>query len=314
MTKPVSEDRPWRFRRYSHYLKEKYGCSAYRVGIDCGFSCPNRGPSREHHGCTYCETYGAAAIYQDSLLSIREQVDRGIAFLTRRYGARVFLLYLQAFSNTHDTPENLRRIYDYALSLGDFRELIVSTRPDCIDEEKADLLAGYIKDGMDVWVELGLQSAHNRTLEAVHRGHTVEDFDRAYHMLRLRGLKLSVHLILGLPGEGWPEIEHTLRYVASLDPDGIKLHNLHIPFGTIMYEQYEQGEIDTVPFETYLDYVVGALELLPSRTVIQRVVADTPRERLAAPKDFGNKCVFIEVLERKMIELGTFQGCKFQSM
>ena len=314
MTKEESDAKQWRFKRYSHYLKDKYGCSAYRVGVDCGFSCPNRGASREQHGCTYCETYGAAAIYQDSFLSIREQVERALAFLKRRYGAEVFLLYLQAFSNTYDTVENLKRIYDYSLGLGEFRELIVSTRPDCLDNEKAALLSGYRRDDFDVWVELGLQSSHNRTLKAIHRGHTVEQFDQAFRLLRSAGIKLSVHLILGLPGESWEDIEATVKYVASLKPEAVKLHNLHIPYNTIMYRQYEKGEIDTVSFETYLDYVVKTLELLPPETVIQRVVADTPKERLAAPKDFGNKCIFIEVLERKMEELNTFQGCKFQSL
>ena len=308
------EERRWRFRRYSHYLKEKYGAPAYRVGVDCGFSCPNRKNGRESYGCSYCESFGAAAIYQDSLLSIKSQVERATAFLRKRYGADIFLLYLQAFSNTYDTVENLKRIYDYALDLENFEELIISTRPDCIDKNKAGLLASYMERDLDVWVELGLQSAHDKTLERINRGHTKEDFDEAYGLLKKAGIKISVHLILGLPGEDWRMIEETVRYVASLRPDGIKLHNLHIPFNTPLYGEYAQGKVKPPDYGTYMEYVIKTLELLPCDTVIQRVVADTPKERLAAPRDFGNKCTFIDDLERKMAVIDTFQGRKFFSL
>ena len=182
------------FRSYGSYLTEKYGKRAYRVGVDAGFSCPNRENGRGGFGCAFCDEAGSRAAYirndngsypeSDafkpcglpgyppgySAEAVRSQIDRGIAFLRRRYRAEVFLLYFQAYSGTYAPPEILKRIYDDALAAASFSELIVSTRPDCLDGEKADLLASYRRPDFDVWCETGLQTVHDKTLLAVRRG------------------------------------------------------------------------------------------------------------------------------------------------
>jgi len=313
------------FRSYSEYLRERYGVPVYRVAIDAGFSCPHRGPDRSRPGCLYCDGSGARAPYlegaaggppsstEDSLRqNIRRQIETAVGFLRRRYRAEQFLLYFQAFTNTYAPPPELARIYDFALACAPpgapFRELIVSTRPDCIDAAKADMLSAYRERSLEVWVELGLQSASDATLRRIRRGHTVREFTEAYELLRSRGLKLAAHLIFGLPGEGLEEILNTVRYLAALEPDGVKIHNLHVPKASPLAEEYAGGELAVPCAPRHLEYVIRSLELLPPRTLIMRLTCDTPRDRLAAPLAFAPKARFYQELRRRMEELGSRQG------
>lgn len=308
-----------RLLTYSEYLRARYGAPAYRVSVDAGFSCPNRGPDRSRPGCLYCDEHGSRAPYQGPagdlpdglparLQDVRRQIAQAKAFLQRRYGAEHFLLYFQAFSATHAPVPELRRLYDEALACGPFRELLVSTRPDCIDPARAELLASYRTRGLEVWVELGLQSASDETLQRIRRGHTAAQFAAAFRLLRERGLKLAVHLIFGLPGEGLARILETVRFTAGLDPDGVKIHNLHVPRGSPLAAELAAGELAVPCAGRHLDYVVRALELLPPRTVIMRLACDTPRERLAAPRVFLPKAAFHQAVRRELERRDTRQG------
>jgi len=302
------------FRSHARYLKDRYGAVAYRVAVDAGFGCPNREGGGT--GCSYCGQSGSRAPYlpptvDEEPAGLRRQVDGALGFLRRRYGAQVFLLYFQAFSGTHAPVERLRLIYDEGLSLAPFRELIVSTRPDCVDGQKAALLASYRTPERDVWVELGLQSAQDPTLSRIRRGHSVADFERAYFLLKPLGIKVGVHLIFGLPGETAADMEATMRYVAGLRPDGVKFHNLHVSRGAALYGEFQKGEVSAPGPRAHLEYVIRALELLPPDTVILRLVCDTPSECLAAPRMFPPKAEFRQLLMRTMEERATRQGRLF---
>jgi radical SAM protein (TIGR01212 family) len=298
---------------YRHYLKKRYGTVVYRVAVDAGFSCPHRGDDRHAPGCSFCGPEGSRAPYQPGAAGLEDQIRRALAFLRNRYNAQEFLLYFQAFSNTNAPVKQLRKIYDRGLSCADFRELIVSTRPDCIDEQKADLLASYKTPGRDVWVELGLQSIHNATLARINRGHTVEDFAAAFALCRSRDLNICVHLIFGLPGEGRPEIERTVRTLAGLKPDGIKIHNLHVVEGTPLAEEYAAGAVHVPDGQEHMEHVIMALELLDPEVVILRLVCDTPAGRLVAPHGFPDKQKFLKLLTGEMARRGTWQGKKHAS-
>ena len=300
------------FRSYNRHLQEKYGRKAYRVAVDAGFSCPHRGENRTNPGCTFCDKYGSMAPYQGSEPNLRNQVNDGIRFLKKRYGAEVFLLYFQPYSNTFASVSTLNRIYDLGLSLAPFRELIVATRPDCINREKAELLASYRREDLEVWVELGLQSTCDRTLLRVNRGHTAEDFFDAYRMLKLQGLKIAVHLMFGLPGETWQKTLETVREVAALDPDGVKIHNLHIAKNTALYEEFLRGELTAPGSVRHLTNTIQALEYLPAHTVIMRLTCDTPASRLAAPRAFWEKSRFYNVLRGEMKRRNACQGRLFR--
>ncbi|HUV08764.1 MAG TPA: TIGR01212 family radical SAM protein [Spirochaetia bacterium] len=302
---------PEPFKSYSGYLRQKYGGRVYRVSVDAGFSCPNRGQDRRNAGCTYCDPFGSRAPYLGNQSDLENQVREGISFLKSRYRAGPLILYFQAFSNTYAPVAELERIYDFALGLAPFKELIVSTRPDCIDGEVARLLKGYTKEGLDVWVELGLQSASETTLRRINRRHTVAEYIDAHQLLKREGLNVTTHIIFGLPGELWEDIQKTVTIVASLLPDGIKIHNLHIPEGSAMYREYGRGELTVPSSQRHLEYTISALELLPEQTVIMRLTCDTPRSRLGAPRIFWEKAHFYETLRREMLRRSTFQGRLF---
>jgi radical SAM protein (TIGR01212 family) len=298
------------YTTYSGYLKKRYGKKAYRVSVDGGFSCPNRGTGRTDPGCIYCDEQGSRAVYLEGYpeTELQAQVFRGIAFLTKRYGAEIFLLYFQAFSSTYAAPKRLKEIYDTCLGAGDFRELIISTRPDCITPQVVELLAGYRRDNFDVWVELGLQSASNRTLSRINRGHTLEDFRKAFDLLKSRGLKTAVHVIFGLPGERWSDIRRTVDYLAAIRPEGVKIHNLHVPFNTSLFEEYVQGELTVPSDRRHLEYTIHALELLPEDIIIMRLTCDTPKKRRAAPRIIWKKTQFYGTIRDEMIKRKTWQG------
>ncbi len=301
------------FKSYSKYLKNKYGGPIYRIGVDAGFSCPNRGKNRKNPGCTYCDEDGSRAPYIGGEIDIKKQVEGAITFLKKRYKAKQYILYFQAFSSTFAPVSKLKKIYDYGLSLAPFRELIVSTRPDCINEAKADLLFEYRRLGIDVWVELGLQSASDKTLKLINRGHTVDRFTEAYNILRQREIKIAIHLIFGLPGENEKNILDTVKFVSKLKPQGIKFHNLHIPVKTQIYKEFKRGEIPVLSDRRHIEYLIKAIELLPPETVIMRLTTDTVPSKLSSPKHFLNKATFYETIRKKMIALDTWQGKKYKN-
>ena len=318
-----------RWNNYREYLLNKYGTSLYRVGVDGGFSCPNRTKERQG-GCTFCDGTGSIAVYQrtsesafrhdssfdegvseEVLLrfqSIENQIKKGLEFIHRRYKAKLAALYFQSWTNTYDTADNLKHIYDMALSCGDFSEFIVSTRPDCVEDDVADLLAEYITKDREVWVELGLQSASDETLRRINRGHTLSDYIKCMERLHKRGIKVCTHVILGLPGEEREDFIETAKVLNELGSEGVKIHNLHIPGGTKMAEEYLEGEITSWSTERYMNEVEYFLRLLNPEMIIERLVCETPSHRLMAPRHFMDKSLFLRTLNDKMEKDNTRQG------
>jgi radical SAM protein (TIGR01212 family) len=307
---------------YASYLRERHGCAVHRVAVDAGFCCPNRG-GRSGRGCSYCAEDGSRAPYLPADASagasacgecigdperLRAQVSTGIEFLRRRYRAEAFILFFQAYSNTNAPVGELRRIYDTGLALAPFKGLNVATRPDCLDPEKAALLASYRDRGLEVWVELGVQSLHDDTLARIGRGHTAEDFIRAFRLLKQHGLLVAAHLIFGLPGERAADIMTTVETLARLPIDGVKIHNLHIPAGTLLAQELAKGEVTAPAAARHLEYVIAAIERLPPSAVIMRLTCDTPKRKLAAPRHFWPKAVFAERLAREMAARSARQG------
>lgn len=300
------------FYTYSDYLKNRYGKTVYRVGVDGGFSCPNRKEGRFDHGCTFCGAFGARSAYLgDSEQIIGDQIKKSISFLKRRYRAEDYILYFQAYSSTYGQTEDIKRVYDYGLSLGNFKELVVSTRPDCVSEDICSLLKSYISDDFDVWVELGLQSCLDNTLERINRGHSYTDFIKAYNKLKEAGIKVSVHLIFGLPGESYSDILKSVEEVGRLRPDGIKFHNLHIPTGTVMFEEYLRGELSFPSSSRHSEYVADAIELIPKETVVMRITTDTPGSRHSVPGYFWDKSIVYNKVNEILDKRKSCQGRLF---
>jgi hypothetical protein len=310
---------------YSRYLRQRHGCTVYRVAVDAGFSCPNRKGGRISGGCSFCAADGSRAPYlnvrdrcgQGARPAGREnlasQIQAGIAFLRKRYAAERFILFFQAYSNTNAPVAELARIYETGLSLAPFCGLNVATRPDCIDEEKAKLLASYCERGLEVWVELGLQTIHDKTLRLIRRGHTSRDFLRAFRVLKDLGLKIGVHLIFGLPGEDWSDIMGTVEFVARLAPNGVKIHNLLIPKDTLLARELLMGEVTAPGSQRHLEYTLSAIERLPTDTVIMRITSDALPTDLVSPRAFWSKAVFTSRLVTEMRARGASQGRLFSA-
>ena len=256
-----------RYYQFSEYLKNKFGKKVYKITLDAGFSCPNRDGTISSGGCIFCDDGGSFSRAHDSHMSVQQQVLTGIENLSTRFKAQKFMSYFQAYSNTYKPVEELKQIYDASLCHKDIVGISIGTRPDCIDEQKLDLIASYT-DKYETWIEYGLQSMHDNTLKFINRGHDYQTFLKAYQMTKQRGINVGVHVILGLPNETKEDMFQTIKTLADLKVDGVKFHCLCIFPNTKLYEMYEQGQIKLLEEDEYVDIACDCLELLPERTTI----------------------------------------------
>lgn len=271
-----------RYYPLNDFLRQKFGCKVYKISLDAGFTCPNRDGRITHGGCIYCDSRGSASPMIDAKLSVREQMEAGMAFGRRRYKAKKFIAYFQAFSNTYAVVEKLRSLYDEALAFEDAVGLAIGTRPDCVPDAVLHLIEGYTQN-YHVWVEYGIQSVHLRTLKTINRGHGLAEFIDAVLRTKGRNINICAHVILGLPGESRDDMLETTKIMASLRLEGIKIHSLYIARGTVLEQMHRRGEYKPLTFEEYVSIAADCLELLPSDMVIQRLTGDAPRDILVAP-------------------------------
>ncbi len=335
------------YKTYSSSLIEKFGHKVFRVGVDAGFSCPNRCGLKGTSGCVYCDSQGARAAYlrteesgfrHDSDFEkeidqvkgkalfreehtyldyltkkhIREQIERGRNFIARRYKVEHFALYLQSFSNTFAPVDKLKEIYDFALSGYNWEGFIISTRPDCINDENLSLISTYNDKFWPVCIELGLQSGSDEILKAMQRGHDVACFMHACNKVKEYGLELCIHVLTGFPGEGKVELDKTIDIINKVHPNAIKIHNLNICSGTVLYDQYLQGEVTAPCMTRHIASTIYILRRIPANIAIERLVCETPAHRLASPRAFADKNTFLRKLESQMRQMGAVQGdlCK----
>ncbi len=265
----------------SHYWRYRFGEPVRRISLDPGLSCPNRDGTKGTAGCAFCDPASFAPSAGDRR-PVSEQLADGIRRLRAR-GIRRFAAYFQPRTNTYAPPQVLRSLWDQAAAFPEVVALCVGTRPDCVPDPVLDLLAGYA-DRFEVWLELGLQSCRNDTLERLGRGHTAEDFADACRRAGARGLKVCAHVILGLPGESPADERETARFLARLGVAGVKLHQLSVVRATPLEAVWRRGELAVLSEDGYIDRAAAFIRELPPRTVIHRMVGDTLGERLLAPK------------------------------
>jgi radical SAM protein (TIGR01212 family) len=300
-------------KTFNNYLREHFKARVYRVPIDAGFTCPNRDGVRAFGGCTFCDDRGSGAPTISAELSARQQLQSGIERVRRRFKAQKFLAYFQAFTNTYAPVDALRRLYDLALEEPDVVGLCIGTRPDCMDDDVLDLLAEY-NEKTFVWLEVGLQSAVNRTLDLINRGHSAEEFFDAIKRAQKRGLLLATHLMFGLPGESRDEMLDTVKQIAHSGIQGVKIHQLCIYKGTPMAQQYERGELQLMSEDDYVELVVDALEILSPDQIIMRLIAEGSKDEIIAPVWALDKTPVMERINQTMIDRGSKQGCKFEPL
>jgi len=304
MTTPRMEQ--GRYYSFGRYLRQRFGCRVHKVTLHAGFTCPNRDGTVGRGGCLFCNNAGFSPNARVEPSQIREQLARGIE-AARRRKAEKFIAYFQAYTNTYAEAARLRALYDEVWHFPDVVGLSIGTRPDCVDRQIIDLIAGYTARG-EVWIEYGLQSAHDATLLAINRGHTYQQFLDAIELTRDRGIKICSHTILGLPGEDRGMILDTHRRLAELPIDGVKLHLMHVMCDTVMEKQYHQGRIELLSREAYVELVCDVLEVLGPTMVIQRMHADAPPDVLVAPDWCLDKVGILNDIRQAQIRRDSWQG------
>jgi radical SAM protein (TIGR01212 family) len=308
MTKPEFWKNNKRFYDLKSYWRNLLGCNVHKLSIDAGFTCPNRDGHVATGGCIYCDGRGSKLRGQGMLPLITEQIHSGKKYYSGH--ADKFIAYFQTFTNTYAPRDHLQRLYDEALSEPDVIGLSIGTRPDCLEPETAFLLKQYAENH-HVWVELGLQSVHDKTLQFINRGHNFRQFLDAVDALTGGKVNICVHIIIGLPGEIDDDVRQTARILAALPINGIKIHCLLALDGTIMGEMYKNGSIPMMSKDKYVFLAVDVLELLPPEVVVQRLTADGYRDIFLAPAWAGNKLDVLNSINRELERRDSYQGSKY---
>ncbi len=292
---------------FGQALLARHGERVHKLAIHAGFTCPNRDGSKGRGGCTFCNNVSFSPNARREP-DVAEQIAAGRQVLARRTGAKKFLAYFQAYTNTYDDPVRLKRLYDQALAQPGVIGLSIGTRPDCVPPAVLDMLAGYRAQGYEVWLELGLQSAFDHTLERVNRGHGFGEFRAAVNAARGRGLPVCAHLILGLPGEEPTHSLLSLDRVLALGVEGLKLHPLHVVKGTMLANEWRRGEYRPWSMEKYITTVADLVERTPPEVIYHRLTGTAQQSVLLAPGWCNWKWRVLNGIEHELARRGSRQG------
>ncbi len=306
---------PWgherRFNAFPNYFRKVLGSRVQKVSIDAGFTCPNRDGSKGTGGCSYCNNKAFNPSYCTPAKTITSQITEGIGFHRKRYRtAGSYLAYFQAYSNTYADAGKLSELYNEALRHKDIVGLIIGTRPDCVNDEILDLLAG-LSGKCYLAVEYGIESCYEKTLRRINRGHTFRDAVEALEATARRGLNQGAHFIFGLPGETREEMLNEAEIISELPVKTVKFHQLQIIKGTAMEEEYRKDSLDFADFslEEYLGFMVEFLERLNPEIIVERFTGEAPPRYLSrAPWGKKRTDQLVSLVEKKLEELDTWQG------
>lgn len=317
-----------RYYSLNEFCKQNFGAKVYRLSLNGGMTCPNRDGFVSTGGCTFCSEGGSGDFAASYEISISAQLAEAKTRIQKKTNCCQFIAYFQAYTNTYAPLSHLRRIYTEALMEPDVVALSIGTRSDCLSEEVLKLLEelahtkfpciyqtenGYVTQTRNkpIWIELGLQTIHNKTHERLNTHTTVEQFDQAVSLLKARGIEVITHVILGLPGETKKMMLETISHIARLPIAGVKLQLLHLLKGTSLASEYERHPFPLFELEEYCDFVIDCLELLPPEMVIHRLTGDGPKKLLIAPLWSTDKKRVLNTISKRMKERNTWQGRLF---
>jgi radical SAM protein (TIGR01212 family) len=310
MNFPVALNTLWGGKRYNglnRVLKETFAARVYKVGLRLEFTCPNRDGTVAVGGCIYCNNASHTPETYRPRVPVAEQLRQGIEAVRKRHRAEKFIAYFQSYTNTYDSVSKLEKLYREALDCPGIVGLSISTRPDCIPKDVLELLTDLSRETY-LWLELGLESMHDRTLKWVNRGHGLSDFIAAVEACKARGLRICAHLILGFPGESHADMLATAPLLNGLGIDGVKLHNLHVIKNTVLEKIYKARPFEIFRQDQYVSLVCDFLELLNPATVIHRLTGETYRALTVAPDWSVNKIGVHNAIGQALAARDTWQG------
>lgn len=310
-TYPWGHARP--FNAYANYSKKQWGARLQKVSVDAGFTCPNRDGKLGTKGCTYCNNKGFSPAYCGTGLTIAQQLEKGMAFLRKRYKKNSrFVAYFQAYSNTYAPIGELEEKYMQALSVPGIEGLAIGTRPDCLSKEVLELLAS-LNEKVHVSVELGIESCYDDSLRRINRGHSFAQSREAIIRLKEHGLEAGGHFIFGLPGESHDMMLNSADCISALPLDKVKFHQLQIIKGTQMAREYQENpcQFELFSFEGYLGFIIRFLERLRPGLMIERLAGEAPPSMVENPGWGLRSHQVQEAIEKQMLAQNTRQGKKY---
>jgi radical SAM protein (TIGR01212 family) len=292
-------------------MKDRFGETVYKVNVDAGFTCPNRDGTAGYGGCIYCNNDSFRPASCKSVIPVKDQVRNGISYVEKRYGAKKFIAYFQPYTNTYADVDTLRKLYMLAFEDPRVAGLAIGTRPDCIDDEKLDLLEEIAKSKF-VLVEYGVQSIYDNTLEYINRGHDYKCFVDAVKLSTGRNIEIGAHIIVGFPTETRKEMLRMVNEISGLPIGFLKIHQLQVIKDTVMASMYDKSPFSTFGYEEYLDFVVDFVERLSPDIVLQRMFALSPDDILIAPRWDKSKQQIIRDLDGRFEARDARQGRLFK--
>lgn len=299
-----------RYHTWNYYLRSNFGEKVFKVSINAGFSCPNIDGTVAYGGCTYCSKQGSgdfAGNPNDNLIKQFEDIKE---MMHKKWHNAKYIGYFQAFTNTHAPVSVLKEKYETILNLDDVIGLSISTRPDCLPDDVLEYLSELNKK-TNLWVELGLQTIHDKTSKIINRGHDYNTFLEGVEKLKKHNIKTVVHIINGLPGEDYNMMMETAKAVADLGVHGIKIHLLHVLKETPMENMLKKGMFNLMEKDDYINLVCDQLEIIPPEMVVHRLTGDGKRDEIVGPMWSLKKWEVLNAIDDTMRERDSYQGIKY---
>lgn len=300
-----------RYYTWNRHLRDEFGMKIFKVALDAGFDCPNRDGTVAFGGCTFCSVAGSGDFAGDRVDSIVDQFEERKNKMHQKWKDAKYMAYFQAYTNTHAPLSVIKEKFEAALAIDGVVGLSIATRPDCLPDDVVEYLA-ELNERTYLWVELGLQTVHERTAKLINRAHDFSCYLEGVQKLRNHGIRVCTHIINGLPLENNEMMLETVREVAKLDVQGIKIHLLHLLKGTPMIKQYEKGLVEFMDKDQYIQLVVDQLELLPPEMVIHRITGDGPINLMIGPMWSVNKWDVLNGVDAELERRGSWQGKYFE--
>ena len=288
------------------YLKKTFGEKVYKISLNGGMTCPNRDGTLGSRGCIFCSEGGSGEFAAQRALSVSEQIEQAKRRISKKSDCKKFIAYFQPFTNTYAPVSYLRKIFEEAVAPEEIAAFSIATRPDCLGDDVLDLLDELNKK-KPVWVELGLQTIHEKSAEYIRRGYDLNVYDESVKKLHKIGVNVITHIILGLPNESKKEIIESVRYAGERS-DGIKLQLLHVLKGTDLLKDYERGMFETLTLDEYVDLLCDCIEALPPDVVIHRMTGDGDKKLLVAPLWSADKKRVLNTIHKALNDRNVTQG------